>query len=121
MNKFLRYFIIGSLCGLIDYFIFFSCIYYFNIYFIYSNIFSSIIGMSLAFFLNIKLNFIIYTKLYIRLVYFYSVGIIGISVSSGLIYFLNYYNVLPYISKFLVFPVVFLIQFNLNKYLTFKT
>ena len=115
----LNYFLIGSVCGLIDYLIFLLCFYIgFHAYF--SNFMSSLIGLTIAFFLNLKFNYYLNDNIINRLVKFYFVGIVGTLLSSFLIFlFIEYLLFRPELAKLLTFPAIFLIQFSLNNFITF--
>ena len=86
-----------------------------------ANIFSVTIGITNNFFLNAYFNFKVKDKLFNRFIKFYSIGLIGLGISAGILYVLiEMFNFHELASKAIVIVVVSILQFNLNKYITFK-
>jgi putative flippase GtrA len=56
-----------------------------------------------------------------RLVCFFGVALLGYSISAGLLYFLiGVWRLNPYVSKMATLVVVMLVQYNLNRWLSFR-
>ncbi len=90
-------------------------------YYQYANIISVSCGITNNFILNAILNFKVKDKMFIRFLRFYSIGLIGLIISSGLLYFLiDVFRMIEIISKGCTIFVVVILQYNLNKRITFK-
>ena len=89
--------------------------------FILYHLIGYLFGTLTSFFLNINFNFKIKDKIKSRLILFFLVAFIGALTSSIFIHFAS--NVFAFdarISKLLSLIIVFLVQYLLNKSLTFK-
>lgn len=115
------YGIIGALSASFDFLLFYFLTTTLNVYYLFANVFSVTCGICLSFFLNREYNFKVKNKFIKRLTIFFSVGFFGLIISSGLLYafvvFLQFEKVL---SKLLSIILVVLMQFLLNKFITFK-
>jgi putative flippase GtrA len=115
------YAFIGVFSATIDFLIFTLLIKYFDFAFIKSNVISVTGGITTSFILNRNLNFNLKDKTRIRALSFFIIGLSGMFVSSLILGFLI--HILPisifYLKIISAFFVV-LMQFILNKYLTFK-
>ena len=75
-----------------------------------------------SFLLNRTFNFKVKDKVTQRFLSFYIVGLIGLGISEGLLYLMvNIGDCSELFSKLISVIVVALVQFILNKYITFKT
>ena len=86
-----------------------------------ANAVSVTLGITNNFFWNAFLNFKVTDNLIKRFLSFYMVGILGLLISSGMLYFLiekNHINVI--FSKIITIFVITVVQFLLNKLITFK-
>lgn len=115
------YGIIGALSASFDFLLFYFLTTTLNVYYLFANVFSVTCGICLSFFLNREYNFKVKNKFIKRLTIFFSIGFFGLIISSGLLYtfvvFLQFEKVL---SKLLSIILVVLMQFLLNKFITFK-
>jgi putative flippase GtrA len=78
-------------------------------------------GTLLSFILNARFNFRVADKLTLRLASFFGVAFLGWLVSFGLLYLLiGLVGFNKYVSKLAVLAVVVLLQYNLNRRLSFR-
>jgi len=78
-------------------------------------------GTLLSFILNARFNFRVTDKIGLRLASFLGVALLGWLVSAGLLQILigrRHFD--PYIAKFLTLVAVVLLQYNLNRLLSFR-
>jgi putative flippase GtrA len=78
-------------------------------------------GTLLSFILNARFNFRVTDKIPLRLTSFFSIAFLGWLVSAGLLHLLiGRFNFDKYLSKFATLIVVVLLQYNLNRRLSFR-
>ena len=78
-------------------------------------------GTLVSFFLNAGLNFRVTDKIPLRLISFFSIAFLGWLVSAGLLHLLiGRFDFDKYLSKFATLIVVLLLQYNLNRRLSFR-
>lgn len=115
------YGLIGMLSVSIDFILFGILTYFFTDYYLMANVISVNCGIVNSFLLNRHFNFKVKNKVVFRFVTFYVVGIIGLAVSSFLLYILvNIFLMEMLFAKFLTIVIVTVFQFLLNKYVTFR-
>ena len=86
-----------------------------------ANIIGKISGLTLSFTLNAFLNFKVKDKLFVRLIMFYGVGILGLLFSNGILYLgVERLMLNGTIVKFCSIPIVGIFQFLVNKFVTFS-
>ena len=103
----LLYAIIGGLCFILPY--------------LWANVISTHCGIFCSFLLNRQFNFKVKNKTVIRFLSFYIVGLIGLGISSLLLYLLvDIASLNELVCKLLTIVLVAIIQFILNKFITFK-
>lgn len=115
------YGLIGSVSAGLDFILYTVLCTYLDFYYLYANILSVVVGISISFILNRHYNFKVKDRVLCRLILFFSVGLLGLALSSGLlVLFIDSmgWNVL--ISKLLSIIFVVIIQFCLNRFITFK-
>lgn len=118
-RELILYGIIGGLCASLD-FITYTILCLFLQYLV-ANIISVHIGIFCSFILNRQYNFKIKDKTFYRFKLFYLVGLTGLVVSEVLIYFfVDICGINHLVSKIITVFVSALLQFILNKYITFK-
>lgn len=117
------YGIIGASCATLDFLIYTLLLYISSGHHILlANSISVTCGIVTSFLLNRQYNFKVKDKLIKRFVSFLTVGIIGLMISSALIIWLvDEMNINMLIAKLMTIIVVSLVQFILNKFITFKT
>lgn len=115
------YGIIGGLSSGID-FVVYSGLIFSGINVLLSNIIGVHTGIITSFTLNSRLNFQMTDHIFSRFVSFYLIGLIGLGVSTLMLWCLVdrlFWN--PLIAKILTILVVAIFQFILNKTITFKS
>jgi len=114
------YGVIGGLSAFVDF-----CIYTLlckiGVPYLFSNVISVHCGIICSFLLNRQYNFKVKDKAKLRFLSFYVIGLIGLAISSGMLYLaISYYHFNEIYSKILTIVVVALLQFVLNKFITFR-
>ena len=121
-NKFrelILYGIIGGFCATLDFVVYLILGKVMPI--LAANIISVHCGIFCSFMLNRQFNFKVKDKTPLRFIMFYIVGLAGLAVSELLIYLLSIRLGMDYRwSKLITVFVAALLQFLLNKYITFK-
>ena len=124
-NKFrhlILYGIIGGFCATLDFGIYTLLCHFDILPYLWANVISIHCGIICSFLLNRTFNFKVKDKTPQRFVSFYVVGLIGLGISELMLYVMvtiGGWNEL--LCKLISVVVVALIQFVLNKYITFKT
>lgn len=78
-------------------------------------------GTLLSFFLNAKFNFRVADKIPLRLASFFGIAFLGWLVSAGLLHlFVGRFGFDKYLSKLATLVIVVLLQYNLNRRLSFR-
>lgn len=115
------YGIIGSFSAGVDFLIFYALTTIGDVFYLVANIISVTIGITISFILNKNFNFKVKDKVFKRFLIFISVGFSGLLLSSAFLYFfIDILIIDKIISKFLSIVFVVLIQFFVNKLITFK-
>jgi putative flippase GtrA len=120
MTKFFFYCFCGGF-GLITDYLIYSYILSFTPWYQLANLLAYFSGTLVSFFLNRMITFKVSDKVGQRLALFLGVASVGYSVSAGLLWLLvekSYMN--AKIAKILTLPIVVIIQFYINKRITFK-
>lgn len=115
------YGIIGSCTASLDFLIFTGLTQGISMHYIVANVISCSMGILCSFLLNRKYNFKVTDHTLRRLTIFFSVGLFGMFLSSVILHFCIdtlLWNEL--ISKLASIVIVVLIQFFLNKYISFR-
>lgn len=116
------YGLIGGFCAALDFGIYTALCYWNIIPYLWANIISIHVGIFTSFVLNRSVNFKVKDKTATRFLSFYAVGLTGLGISELMLYLMvtigGWNEVL---CKLLSIVVVALVQFVLNKYITFKT
>lgn len=114
------YGIIGGFCAALDFVVYSALCYWDILPYLWANVVSINVGIFTSFVLNRSLNFKVKDKVTIRGLSFYMVGMIGLGISELMLYLMvtvgGWNEVL---CKLLSIVVVALVQFCLNKYITF--
>lgn len=115
------YGIIGSCTATLDFLIFTVLTQWTPIHYIIANIISCSSGIFCSFQLNRKYNFKVTDHTIRRMVIFFSVGVFGMFLSSVILHFciddLHWNEI---VSKLASIVIVVIIQFFLNKYISFR-
>ena len=115
------YGIIGCWTATLDFLIFTAFTQWTPIHYIIANIISCSTGILCSFLLNRKYNFKVTDHTMRRMIIFFSVGIFGMFLSSVILHFCiddMHWNEL--VSKLASIIIVVIIQFFLNKYISFR-
>lgn len=117
----INYCIIGCSGALLDFLLYSLLISIFKMHYLIANIISVTLGITNNFFLNAFLNFKVTDNIGKRFVSFYMVGMLGLIISESLLYMLiDMFNINSIIAKILTIFVITVIQYILNKTVTFK-
>lgn len=120
-KQFILYSIIGFSGAFIDFVAFIILIKIFSLNTIIANAISISLGITNNFILNSVFNFKVKDKLKQRFIKFYLIGLFGFFISSLIIYILKeVLGVDPIISKLCSIVIVVILQYSLNKRITFK-
>lgn len=118
-QNFLLYAIIGGFCAALDFAVY--SVLCFILPYLWANVISTHCGIFCSFLLNRQFNFKVKNKTVIRFLSFYIVGLIGLGISSLLLYLLvDIASLNEIVCKLLTIVLVAIIQFILNKFITFK-
>lgn len=121
-KQFILYGIIGVVSASLDFFIFTFLTHIILINYLLANIISVNCGIINSFFLNSRYNFKVQNKFIKRFFTFYLIGLFGLGISSVFLWlFVEVFNVNVLISKIMVIFIITIVQFSLNKLITFKT
>lgn len=115
------YGIIGCCTATLDFLVFTGLTSWTPVHYILANVISCSTGILCSFLLNRKYNFKVTDHTFRRMAIFFAVGIFGLFLSSVLLHFFVdnlHWNEL--VSKLSSIVVVVLIQFFLNKYISFR-
>lgn len=115
------YGIIGGFCAALDFGVYTGLCYWDIMPYLLANIISIHIGIFTSFVLNRSFNFKVKDKVKTRFLSFYMVGLFGLGISEGMLYLMvtkGGWNEIA--CKLVSIVVVALIQFLLNKYITFR-
>ena len=115
------YGIIGGCTATLDFLIFTALTRWTPIHYIIVNIISCSTGILCSFLLNRKYNFKVTDHTFRRMVIFFAVGVTGLFLSSVLLkLFIDRFLLNELVSKLASIVIVVLIQFLLNKYISFR-
>lgn len=117
-------FVLYCLCGGVgvttDYFIYLSALT-FGLWYQAANVLGYVSGTIVSFFLNRKITFNVKDKVGQRLMIFLGVAAVGFSASALMLWIMvDVMAVDARISKLITLPVVLIIQFSLNRRITFR-
>ena len=120
-RELIKYCIIGCSGALLDFIVYTILIKAFGMNYLLANALSVTAGITNNFFLNAYLNFKVTDKLFKRFISFYLVGMLGLLVSEILLYLLvDIMSMNSIIAKIITIFVITIVQFILNKTITFK-
>lgn len=115
------YGIIGSCTATLDFLIFTGLTQWTPIHYIVANVISCATGILCSFLLNRKYNFKVTDHTMRRMIIFFSVGVFGMFLSSVILHFcIDNLHWGELISKLTSIVIVVIIQFFLNKYISFR-
>ena len=115
------YGIIGGCTATLDFLIFTGLTRWTPVHYIVANVISCSTGILCSFLLNRKYNFKVTDHTFRRMLIFFSVGISGLFLSSVLLkLFIDKWEWNELVSKLASIVIVVIIQFLLNKYISFR-
>ena len=121
--QFVRYGMFGALCSATDTVIFWFLTSLFRINPLLANVFSTSVGVAMSFYFNRRFTFKVRDKTGKRCIAFFSIGLLGLLVSEGIIG--TGMHVLPGLPpvfvKLLAVMIVGCFKFFLNRNITFRT
>jgi putative flippase GtrA len=119
-KQFILYSLIGVSGATLDFIAFMLMIKFLPIHYLIANTLSTTLGIMNNFMLNARFNFGVKDRLFSRFLSFFAVGLLGMAVGSAMLWLLvDIMAVAPVISKFLIIVVIVLLQYNLNKRVSF--
>ncbi len=120
-NTFIGYFIIGLSGAFLDFSAYAFLYGVFLVNEVVANLVGSFLGFNNNFLLNTFLNFKTKDNLFMRYFSYFSVCLVGIIISSLFIFVtVTLMGINAYLSKFLAMSLIFVIQYFLNKKITFR-
>jgi len=120
-KQLIKYGIIGCFCAGLDFLVYSFLVEIVKMNYLYANAIGVHCGIFTSFFLNRQFNFKVKNKVVVRFISFYLIGLIGLAISSGLLILLiEKIGLNELVSKAFTVIVVALIQFMLNKYISFR-
>lgn len=115
------YGIIGGLCAALDFGVYTALCHFDIMPYLWANIISIHVGIFMSFILNRSINFKVKDKTTQRFLSFYAVGLTGLGISELMLYLMvTIAGMNELLSKLISIIVVALIQFILNKFITFR-
>lgn len=115
------YGIIGGFCAALDFGIYTALCYWDIMPYLWANIISIHVGIFTSFVLNRSINFKVKDKTAVRFASFYAVGLTGLGISELMLYLMVTMGGWNEVAcKLVSIVVVALVQFVLNKYITFR-
>ena len=120
-RELIKYFIIGCSGALLDFIVYTILLKAFGMNYLLANALSVTAGITNNFFLNAYLNFKVTDNMFKRFISFYLVGMLGLLISEILLYLLvDIMSMNSIIAKIITIFVITIVQFILNKTITFK-
>jgi len=115
------YGIIGGFCADLDFGVYTALCYFDIMPYLWANIISIHVGIFTSFVLNRSFNFKVKDKTTKRFLSFYAVGLTGLGISELMLYLMvTLGGMNELVCKLFSIVVVALIQFLMNKYITFQ-
>ena len=115
------YGIIGGFCAALDFGVYTALCHFDIMPYLWANIISIHVGIFMSFILNRSINFKVKDKTTKRFMSFYAVGLTGLGISELMLYLMvTIGGMNELLGKLISIVVVALIQFILNKFITFR-
>ena len=120
-RSFVVYCVIGVSGVALDYACYFALVNWGGMYYLLANAVSCSLGITNNFLLNSFFNFKTRDRLPARFVSFYGIGLLGLAVSSAMLYgMVSLARMNPNYSKLWTLAVVVVLQYNLNRLISFR-
>ena len=121
LRNLILYGVIGCFCAALDFGIFTLLCHYEVMPYLWANVVSVSIGLTVSFMLNRSINFKVKDKTTQRFLSFYVIGLIGLGISSLMLWLMvDMMHWDKMMCKLVAILFVALIQFLLNKFITFR-
>ena len=115
------YGLIGGFCAALEFAVYTVLCEFDIMPYLWANVISIHVGIFTSFVLNRSVNFKVKDKAAVRFLSFYTVGLVGLGISELMLYLMvTVGGMNELVCKLVSIVVVALIQFVLNKYITFK-
>jgi putative flippase GtrA len=119
-SSFVRYAFVGCLGLVVDMGLFYVFYELLHVNYVLSNIVSSSVAVVHNFLLNTWITFKVKDKLFVRFLSFYSIALVGMALSSGMLaLMIDVMHLNSMVSKAIAVFVVALLQYYVNKHWTF--
>ena len=116
------YGMIGSFSAFLDFCVFSLLVRYLGVYYLLANCISVLVGITTSFLLNRAYNFKVKDRTVQRFAVFLAVGIFGLCLSNFILWLgINIMYVEEIVVKLISVFIVAVVQFILNKCVTFRT
>ena len=116
------YGLIGGFCAGLDFGVYTLLCHFDILPYLWANVISIHCGIICSFFLNRGVNFKVKDKPWLRFLSFYAIGLIGLGISELMLYLMvSIAGLNEIVCKLISIVVVALVQYVLNKYITFKS
>lgn len=119
MRELIRYGLIGATGAGLDFLVFAALVTWTSIPVGFASVVSVSLGITNNYLLNYFFNFPVRNRFWLRLAAFFAVGIFGIVLSVVIIEYLVSLGVSPILAKVISIPPVVVVQFVINKYVSF--
>jgi putative flippase GtrA len=120
-RTFILYCIIGATGVTIDYGSFLLMVNWLGANYLVANVFSTSLGIVNNFLLNRMFNFKMQDRFWRRFASFYAIGLLGLGVSTILLYIMvGLFHLGPDYAKLATLAVVVILQYNLNRLISFR-
>lgn len=120
-KQFLLYCAIGGCGMLVDFTVYSLLLKFSSLDYQVANAVGYASGTALSFLLNVRLNFRVTDKILLRLACFFGVALLGWAASAGVLHLLiGRFHFGKYASKLAALVVVVILQYNLNRRLSFR-
>ena len=120
-KQFILYCLIGISGVMLDFFSFVILVNQFSVNYLIANVVSTSLGITNNFLLNTFFNFKTRDRLFFRFVSFYCVGLLGMLISAVILYIgVSKLQFSPNATKAFTVFVIVLLQYNLNRWVSFK-
>jgi putative flippase GtrA len=120
-RRFVLYCVIGATGATLDFLVYSSLVKAAGLHHQFANLIGYTSGTLCSFFLNARFNFRISDRLALRLLSFCGVAFLGWTASAGVLYVtVDHLGWNKYLAKLATIVVVVLVQYNLNRLVSFR-
>lgn len=120
-RQFITYGLIGVTGASLDYVCFILLVHFALLHYLFANAISTSLGITNNFLLNAHFNFKVSDRFWIRFASFFSIGLLGLILASGLLYaFVALLHLPTSFAKLCTVFLIAIVQYNLNKFISFR-